>query len=107
MARAGDDGVCLVGGTLAGTAGMSVDIRDDRYTSCLTEIPEFAEVPPIEMHDARIKSARVEIVIEQIVDDTAPVRGLPMSKKEGTAFAPAMTPGPQVLQQAHPQQPRT
>src|SRR5665213_2885235 len=96
MARAGDDGVRLVGSALTGAARMGVNIRDDHHTACFTQIPEFSEVPSVEVDDTGIKRVRVDVVIKQIVDDAASVRRLPVSKEEGAAFAPAMSAGAQI-----------
>lgn len=75
---------------------MGVDVGDDHHTSRLADIPQFSEVPSVEPDDPGIKRVRIDVVIEQILHDTASVRGLPVPKEKGAAFAPAVPAGAQI-----------
>src|SRR3546814_14610313 len=65
---------------------MDVDVSDHAQRAFLAHRPERAEVTSVETHDPGVEAVRIEIVIEDEVDDPAPTAFLP-SKQEGAALA--------------------
>ena len=75
-----------IGFALTGSGRMDVDVSNHAQRAFLAHRPERAEVTPIETHDPGVEAVRIEIVIEDEVDDPAPAAFLP-PKQEGAALA--------------------
>ena len=75
-----------IGFALTGSGRMDVDVSNHAQRAFLAHRPERAEVTPIETHDPGVETVRIEIVIEDKVDDPAPAVFLP-PKQKGAALA--------------------
>ena len=101
-----DHGVISVGCALTDTAGMYMHIGDDAHAAAFADVPECAEIPAVEMHDAGVERVRIEIVVQDEIDDpSAPVRTV--AEQERATFA-ACVPAAlaQLCAQALPKKPR-
>ena len=68
-----DHGVIPIRSTLTRTTRMNVDVGYNLQIMRSAVRPELAEVTPVEAHDARVEAVRVEIVIENVIDDPLPI----------------------------------
>ena len=77
MAGARNHRMVAIGFALTGSGRMDVDVGDHAQRTLLTHRPERAEVTSIETHDPGVEAVRIEIVIKDEVDDSAPAIFLP------------------------------
>ena len=61
--------VGLVRIALACTTGMDMDIGDNGESPFLANAPERTEMTPIEANDAGIQAVRIDVVIQNEIDD--------------------------------------
>ena len=57
---------------LTRTARMHMHVGNDAQATALADVPQLAEVAAVEPNDAGIQGMRVQIVIENEVDDPRP-----------------------------------
>ena len=70
--------VSLVRIALACTTGMDMDVGDNGESPFLANAPERTEMTPIEANDAGIQAVRIQVVIQNEIDDPgAPITALP------------------------------
>lgn len=84
VADLGHDGVGLVRGALLIAAGVNMDIGYDSATRPSTVLPEIAQVQSIDLDDAILQSAWIDVVIEDEFLDAA--RPSVRAEQEGAAF---------------------
>jgi len=69
--------------------------------------PEFGEVLPAEHDDARVQGMRIEVIVENEIQDPCPIH-LSHTKEKGTAFASGgAAPEPQPCGELLPKEPTT
>jgi hypothetical protein len=68
----------LVGLALLRTARMGVHVGHHRQAPPFAQIPQTAEMTPVESDDPSIETMRVDVVIENEIDNSrAPIRAAP------------------------------
>ncbi len=55
---------------------MHMHVGNHAQAPALADVPQRAEVPTVETHDAGVERVRIEIVIEDEVDDPGAARRL-------------------------------
>ena len=86
-----DHRMLAVGVALPAAARMHVHVGDDAQAAPLADVPQRAEVPAVETHDAGVERVRVEVVVEDEVDDPgAAVRAV--AEQERAALPAAVRP---------------
>jgi hypothetical protein len=94
-----------VGFALLRTAWMGVHVGDDRQAPPFTQVPQAAEVTPVEPDDPGIEAMRVEVIIKNEIDNSgAPIR---TPAKQERAALPRGVPAPptQTSEKPMPQPP--
>ena len=101
MPRLSDDGVALVGTALGVVTGMDMDVRHHGAASLAAVLPDGAELPPIEFHDAVRETGRIDVVVEKkLLDATRPLAN--RAEKKRAALPPAPCTPPQLVDPAMP-----
>ena len=67
-----DHGIILIRTALACAARMDVDIGNNRHIMRSAVGPEVAKVAAIETNDPRVEAVRIEVVVQDIVDNLPP-----------------------------------
>lgn len=91
MAFERDHWVVPIRSALIRGAGVNMNVGCNLYIVISAVCPEVAEVSPIETHDTRVEAVRIEIVIEDVADDTPPA-GFYSTEKESSALSLAIAP---------------
>jgi hypothetical protein len=66
---------------------MDMNVSHDREIALTAHGPKLPEIFPVKPDDPGIKAVRVEIVIENEIDDARSAAGLQEPEQEGAAFA--------------------
>jgi len=78
-----DHRVIAIGAALPRATRMHVHVRNDAHAALFADVPERPEMPAVEMHDAGVERARVEIVVQDEIGDAgAAVRPVWMKRND-------------------------
>jgi hypothetical protein len=83
-----------------------VNVGDDSERSPPAELPELSVVSSIEPHNPGREAMRVEIVIEDEIDDSRAVVPFASAEQKGTALMPTFAPLSESNEETTPEPPR-